>query len=86
MKLATKILMQKILEATVKIQNELPELYQLLHETPLMSTSPAVEISDEDCKQYLETLLLELNFFTNVYNINIYTHFSDIFLDKYNIY
>jgi hypothetical protein len=64
MKIATKILMQQILDVTLKINRELPELYNLLHETPIISSKPDYEISNEECKEYLESLQLELKFFT----------------------
>jgi hypothetical protein len=64
MKIATKILMQKILDVTLEINKQFPELYKLLQETPLMSSTLESEISDEECKEYLETLQIELQFFT----------------------
>jgi hypothetical protein len=64
MKLDTRILMQQILDVTFQINKELPELYNLLDETPLSSSKPDYKITNEECKEYLELLQMELRFFT----------------------
>lgn len=70
MKPATKILMQEIFETTINIQNQYPELYNLLLETPLILSYNEAGISDEACKQYLESLQLEMQKFTEKIKIS----------------
>lgn len=51
-----QILMHEILMFTGRIMDESPELYSLLHETPLFFSHNEKEISVEDYEQYLESL------------------------------
>ena len=63
-------IMDEILRVTVRIQNELPELYKLLIETPLFLNRKEPEISIRELGQYLESLNLQLNEYTsNIKNI-----------------
>lgn len=49
-------LMNEIIASTTRIQNEFPELYRFLNETPLFLTYKKSEISLIDFRQYLDSL------------------------------
>ena len=49
-------LMKEIIASTTRIQNEFPELYRFLIETPMFLTYKKNEISLIDFRQYLDIL------------------------------
>ncbi len=55
--------MDEILVVTTKIQQECPELYQLLGETPLFLSYQKKEISTNNLEQYLASLKNQLYIF-----------------------
>ncbi len=59
-------LTEEILNVTSKIQEKFPELYKLLHETPLFISYEYKGIRDIDLEQYLESLKIQFRTFEKV--------------------
>ncbi len=57
------ILTKKIIQKTVEIQREFPELYNLLDETPLFFSFTDKEITTRDLRQYLISLIIQQKYF-----------------------
>lgn len=55
----TNKIISKIFAVTEKIQNECPELYALLSETPLFLTLSDTEINEKDFVRYLESIEIQ---------------------------
>jgi hypothetical protein len=58
-------LMNEIFRVTAQIQDELPELYKLLNETPLFLNRNERDITIGELAQYLESLNLQLFEYTS---------------------
>lgn len=58
-----KMLTKEIFAVTAKIQNEYPELYQHLSETPLFSPQTNKAISVDNYQEYLESIQMQFNVF-----------------------
>lgn len=69
LKTSQKILLEKILKATVYIQRDFPWLYNLLDETPLLLKNfKKVNISKKDLKIYLEELVSQIDYYKKTNN------------------
>lgn len=69
LKTSQKILLEKILKATVYIQRDFPWLYNLLDETPLLLKNfKKVNISKKDLKTYLEELVSQIDYYKKTNN------------------
>lgn len=56
-----KELSRKILEVTMRIKREYPDLYKLLNETPMIFSADSDEINIRDFEEYLKTIEAQLN-------------------------
>ena len=68
-----KILTAEILEITLQIQVEFPELYKLLNETPLFLSFQKSEITTENLEEYLYSLKDQKKTFEENEHLNFFS-------------